>query len=149
MLWNIFRSMSRTSTIDVNCSNDCTDNSLKIKIKGARYLWAQWLLLVTNFLDHFFFQEVDGDQSEAFVCMYCDSKGKVLTIMVLQTTPKGTARFSDVNNTLTGPLVTSLASLTQSATLQARPPWLLSSFWSRMRKGGNAGFRSILSSHHS
>ena len=76
----------------------------------------------------FFFQEVDGDQSEAFVCRYCDSKGKVLTILVLQTTPKGTARFSDVNDTLTGPLVMSLASLTQSATPQARPPWLLSSF---------------------
>ena len=63
-----------------------------------------------------------------FVCMYCDSKGKVLIILVLQTTPKGTARLSDVNNTLTGPLVMSLASLTQSATRQARPPWLLSSF---------------------
>ena len=58
------------------------DNSLQIKIKGAHYLWAQWLLLATNSLNHFFFQEVDGDQSDASVCGYCDSKGKMLAILV-------------------------------------------------------------------
>lgn len=30
----------------------------------------------------FFFQEVDGDQSDASVCGYCDSKGKMLAIIV-------------------------------------------------------------------
>ena len=38
--------------------------------------------VVTNSLDHFFFQEVDGDQSDASVCGYCDSKGKMMAIIV-------------------------------------------------------------------
>ena len=43
----------------------------------------QWLLLVKNSLDHFLsLQGVNGVQSEAFVCGYCGSKGKVLTITV-------------------------------------------------------------------
>ena len=55
------------------------DNSLKIKIKGAHHLWAQWWQILATI---FFFQEVDGDQSDASVCGYCDSKGKMLAIIV-------------------------------------------------------------------
>lgn len=38
--------------------------------------------LGSKFSCPFFFQEVNGDQSEAFVCGYYGSKGKMLAIIV-------------------------------------------------------------------
>ena len=38
--------------------------------------------LGNKFSQTFFFQEVNGDQSESFVCGYCGSKGKMLAIIV-------------------------------------------------------------------